>query len=420
MNYFVDGDYEISINGQEIKNIYTSTLSNSTRNYKIIELNKDVQKKINYKTFDEIIEYYNQYEIHFEKLLHESGINVWFLEHFRLYFSYRNFFIKLECIKDFLKKQNNNIVVSYDKNLINFIDKSKLQFVKLATKKQISYQRIIKEFIFVFSKLKSLKYPTTKHLILSRIIDDIQGVDKKLGELEQFYDKLMLRNLFDLSEPSSYQNSPSKRIVSSDHILLKYLLNPKCFIDIYKFNKALTKLKRNILNQDKQVNEKYQLVFNLFWKRKMSFFVYYVRFKSFDKYFKKSNLSGILLMDENSPQQKVIQYAASRNGIKVFGIQHGAIHDLHPAYMYRNYLKKPLLPDVTFTWGEHYSELLINKGGFTQSQVRTTGRIPPLFLGNDINPEIVKNKRIIIYATQPQRDPSLRKQQLIDVFTVIN
>lgn len=47
--------------------------------------------------------------------------------------------------------------------------------------------------------------------------------------------------------------------------------------------------------------------------------------------------------------------------IKTIGIQHGNIHDLHPAYMYTaTDIRLGILCDTTIVWGDYWKDFLIN------------------------------------------------------------
>ncbi len=148
---------------------------------------------------------------------------------------------------------------------------------------------------------------------------------------------------------------------------------------------------------------------------KFGVFVSYIRFKSFDRYFKKFALKGIIMTDENSPQQKAIQYAARQNGVLVFAFQHGNIHRHHPAYIFGAYPQQPVLPDLTFTWGEYFTKFLIAEGGYSSGQLKTNGRIKFTTKEPSLHSEISKDRKVLLFASQPFRNPKRRQEIFRDV-----
>jgi hypothetical protein len=125
-------------------------------------------------------------------------------------------------------------------------------------------------------------------------------------------------------------------------------------------------------------------------------------FQSFDKsagfflsryfaarnYFSGSGIKALIAGDENSPLTKSILDAAKYCGIKIIGLQHGTMHDLHPAYLYTpNDCKNRVMPDLTLTWGKYWEEFLIEKGNYPKESVVSVGQIR-----TDIIPFLLKSK----------------------------
>ncbi len=198
----------------------------------------------------------------------------------------------------------------------------------------------------------------------------------------------------------------------TDSIFARYLLNFTFIKDIRKFNRAIKNLKLNTRITNSNSSE---AIHSYFWQDKLFFFLCFLRYQSLNKFFSETHFKGILISDENSPQQKVFQYAARKNGVKTFGFQHGNIHNLHPSYMYGMYKSKPLLPDITFVWGTYFTDLLIQEGGYKHYQLRASGRVVPTT--RIIEPLKLPHtsKRKILYASQPQRDQELRTILMQDI-----
>jgi len=412
MNYYIDGDVE---KPQKFEKIYSSIYSGNQQNGAIsIEIGKQVQKEINYRTFRELGEFYNKSFDKFKIIRDQLDFDIWFLEQFRLYFRYRNFELKLEAINIFLKKHPDGIILTNDKKLQWFYPDSSM---KLATLKNIEKaegaKELIQEFFYVLSHISFKKIRLQGSIILSNPSDNIDGKDKRFGILEDNYSKVLIRNLFKDHEKSKVivneMKSNTDRILASYIISFRWINHIPIFLQSIKTTAKLFKDKSQLSSNEKVISQ-------LFWSSKSSFLLYYIRYQSFNLFFKKNNkITGSLLSDENSPQQKVIQFAAKRNGVKVYGFQHGTIHDLHPAYMYANYKHKPFLPDITFTWGEYFTDLLTSKGGYNRNQVSAVGRISQVTDNRRSNKLLETTKKIILYASQPQRDLALRTRMLEDV-----
>jgi CDP-glycerol glycerophosphotransferase (TagB/SpsB family) len=147
---------------------------------------------------------------------------------------------------------------------------------------------------------------------------------------------------------------------------------------------------------------------------------YLYRYFAARNYFRTSGIKSVIAADENSPLTKSILDAAKFCGIKIIGLQHGTMHDLHPAYLYTpNDYKNRVMPDLTLTWGKYWEEFLIEKGNYPKDSVISVGQIRtdiiPLLLKSD-KQKNSESSKIIVFASQPQRDPELRYQAAFDVF----
>lgn len=149
-----------------------------------------------------------------------------------------------------------------------------------------------------------------------------------------------------------------------------------------------------------------------------AFFIY--RYFTARNYFKNSGFKAVIAGDENSPLTKSVLDAARFCGIKIIGLQHGTMHDLHPAYLYtKNDCKNHVMPDLTLNWGIYWEEFLVAKGNYPKDSVLSVGQIR-----TDIIPVLLQSEKqnqdvppqLIVFASQPQRDPELRYQAAYDVF----
>ena len=138
---------------------------------------------------------------------------------------------------------------------------------------------------------------------------------------------------------------------------------------------------------------------------------YLFRYFAARKFFGHSGVKAVIAADENSPLTKSILDAAKFCGIKVVGLQHGTMHDLHPAYLYtENDRENRVMPDLTLTWGKYWEKFLIRKGNYPSDSVISVGQIRtdiiPLLLAAEKQKQ-AQSTDLIVFASQPQRDPGI-------------
>ena len=372
---------------------YTNTLLNQafTPPPSSTLLTPEQRKKIRQDSFHDVATFYNENETSFKSFQKKSGIDLWFFNHLRTYLTYRN-----------LSLNHNHTATKKSK-------KGKLK----------TLLQLFLEIVYILITYKPIKNTSTEYLILSNAHDIVNGKNKRFGALELAFESLFNRPLFDPKKELSRKSFAPKNEINSDQLLVKSLFRPHTWAILYRFIKSLKVLKKELSVQHSNTDSKHDIINAIFWKDQASFIIYYLRYLSFDAYFKKSSLKGILMSDENSPQQKAIQYAANNNQIKVFAFQHGNIHSLHPAYIYKHYTTLPLLPDITFTWGTYFTDLLQTEGAYPTRQLYTSGRISPLNEPNHLNPLVDTSNALILYASQPHRDLTVRHTLTKDVFLAI-
>ena len=361
------------------------------------KLNQPQKKQeINFRTFDELIEFYNKYESFFLEFYHQTGFNLWFLIHFRLYFQYRN--IQL----DSLESKSNT-------------DKSERTDKKPFFEKVVKTIRLLREVLFILFKLKKPKSYKGKKVLLSNTSDMIKGKNKRFAFMDDEFEFILNRPLFDIKQSLKNTKNRSYNLYDTDHIFMRYILKFTFVKDLKRLSIQLKSLKKNLSQAADNEEIKETTINKLIWKDVSSYYIYFMRFISFKNFFQTNKIEALLMIDENSPQQKVIQYAAKLYEIKIFAYQHGNIHLLHPAYIYKRYSTKPLLPFTTFTWGKHFTNMLKDEGGYLDEQLKTVGRIDAETNRPKSHPELENMSNIVLYASQKQRDEELRKRQLRDV-----
>lgn len=415
MNYYIDGNFkELSILKGEDR-LFSSIYSSKETNHELVNPDKSIMAMISEKVFYDLVDFYNTYDSFFLKFEKKIGFNPWFLEQSRLYYRSRNYLLKIASIETFLQMHKDGRIITADKRLLAFFPVDKIQFEKPAKGKSIfNLKRFVAELFYLFSQLKFKESGKSNVLLLPKIAGNSVESDARFGLLNKAYDQSVIREIFNLKIELPTKKFDKFSRFNSDQIFLNYLLSFKWVYQLIHFRKAYNRLieELNIEN----LSPIFSLIKSLFLNGAATLPIYFLRYQSFNSYFSKRSIKGIVLSDENSPQQKVIQYAASKYQIKSFALQHGIITEYHLAYNFKRYKQQPILPDITFTWGESFSRILIEKGAYPEKQVKTVGKVKPLkSAALENNLKLPDKRKVILYASQPQPDENLRKLHLQDV-----
>jgi len=393
---FIEGEVNEEIVGR-LKNcpLYSAT-ENKQFNVSAFQLGNNLEDDLKQKAIDEVVRFYNRFDSYFLYLENSTGLNVWFLEHFRVNFKFIERLKTQELKRAFLAAHPHGKIIQSPK--------------KVAGSNR--YKRFLKEVFFIIRN--SLN--RSRKLSGVVLVHNEGGPDftpsELFGELANQFQIFKIRSLFDfkrrLPKRSAFIDIPN-----SDSIFLKTLLSPGTWFRVKRFRKALKNSFQGIKNQELNPIEE-QLLIHL--KTKKTYFtLMYLRYLSFQNYFQSSNIDSIILSDENSPQQKVIQFAARKASVKVFAIQHGAIYNNHFGYTFGKYTHPPILPNLTFTWGEYYNEVLVKYGGYKAEQVKAVGSLRKSATPKQSKTKD-KNSIVVLFATQPIPNEALRRQYLKDVF----
>jgi len=80
------------------------------------------------------------------------------------------------------------------------------------------------------------------------------------------------------------------------------------------------------------------------------------------------------------------------------------------------------MPDLTMVWGKSGKQFLLDKGNYPNGSVMEAGQIR-----TDVIPDLLKREQkskgkapLVVFASQPQRDPGLRWQAAYDVFSAVS
>lgn len=437
---------EISRLAKNGASVYAFSGGNSPDFAQRIVLNPEEKREINYSIMNEVLRFGDLPvgEKTVAELFSIDTASVWHYHKFRVYFAVRNLMYFLRPIQQNFSSFDNHIwFVSADaKALRNIFPKVELRFSPQKTKEKynfgalLSYLVLVKWrfFSYLFSGKKNpeyLLYLTEKYsMVLDKSTMKTQPghhiLEYLISELDERF-ALLTEVLMPKPKGKSDYSFSWKQYETA------WNGHSKLFLEGFLISGLL---KSSVRKAAKNARKTIQLAYPMVHKTELStiqrltlgvfesldkssgFFLY--RYFSARNYFKSSGIKAVIAGDENSPLTKSILDAAKFCGIKVIGLQHGTMHDLHPAYLYTaKDCKNRVMPDLTLTWGKYWEEFLIEKGNYPAESVVSVGQIR-----TDIIPLLLKAEKqqqaqptnIIVFASQPQRDPELRYQAAFDVF----
>ena len=211
-----------------------------------------------------------------------------------------------------------------------------------------------------------------------------------------------------------------------DGILIQGFLNPQLRKQVRKSSQLLKGLYPLLKEEGKTVYE--QVIAHKIASLHNSSRYYLYRYFSYVSFFSTTQIERILTGDEGSPTIKSVLDAAKACKIETLGLQHGAIHPLHITYRFdkSDVAQGHPMTDKTLIWGEYWGKILQTYGQYAAKDLIVVGQartdiIPYLDqLAKEKVLEVPKEKKLVVFASQPQRDPKLRRQAAEDVFRAVS
>lgn len=376
-------------------------------------------------------------------LLNIDNYQLWYYQRFRVYFELRNIFYEIAMLK---KLESLGFHTVYLHSTFHYDRSSFISNLKIIEKEDKQNTLAIKKtyllvygFIFAWraliGKFRLFFNRDKRHLFLNSAIE--QSVVKSDGEIKKdnpilsyLFDELQNEDLIlkEMLPPKGNQDLKSlKRYLSSSRKNVAEIPAESIFLEVIlrkslrkKYKKIYVQAKQKLEGLGKETSDPTQLlVLNLLWNYRSSNKYYILRFVGYQHFFESNKLKSVTATDENGPLARSVLDAAKICKLKTFGVQHGAVHNLHPNYKF-NKSDYNQMPDYTFVWGEKWKDLLITNGGYDHHKIRVTGQIR-----TDIIPHLKrtsrKSKKLqIVFASQPQRDAYLREQTARDIFKAVN
>jgi len=450
-------EVELLSKSKDTKILYTANhLSNQVSNSNLIsELTETEKKSINYDILKDVLQistlkYEGQPILEYLNIGH---FNVWFYHKFRLYFDIRNAWFEIEKIRktealfeSVMVFTNNSFINAFSgfssTTDINYVaSKSKLDKASLFHFMLTSAFRLIKSWL-TFASYKNHK-----------LIVDNRGHYKKMiaasGESEVYensylgylFDKIRDKKVavldvltipkFDGKVPFRFKwksiiNLQNRKRIYEETVLFKGLFNS----NIRKQRKSDSSILLDKLRSVSKIEGLKPIHKLIFWRLidlHKSTKLYYFKHLAYKQYFQNRSFQMVASIDEYSANLKLIHDAAKSNKMESVGLQHGTMHELHPGYVYskEEAISNPF-PDKTIIWGERWKIFLQEKGNYPSASLVISGQIR-----TDVIPKLIHkkeairkaialpDKKVLLFASQPQRDPILRKQTAVDVFQAV-
>lgn len=411
-----------------------------------IVLSSEEKRTLNYQTMDQVL-HFGDLAVGRQSvadLFRIDNASVWHYQKFRIYFAVRNLMYFLSPVKQqFASFKGHTWYVNTEaRYLRSLFPEVEFIFPEVDHKDSFNFGILLSYafllvtrcLVYLFSSRKKPEYllymtekysgVMDKHTLKTKSGHHI--LDYLITELDDRF-ALLTEVLMPKSKGKSDYSFSAKQYHRSLHH------KPKIFLEGFMiaglFSKSVRKstllARRSLLHAYPKVREAeltvtQRLTLEVFRSLHSSSGFFLLRYFAARRFFSHTSIKAVIAGDENSPLTKSILDAARFRGIKIIGLQHGTMHDLHPAYLYTpNDRLNYIVPDLTLTWGKYWEQFLIEKGNYPKDAVISVGQIR-----TDIIPVLMKlqNQKqanpteVILFASQPQRDPELRYQAAFDVF----
>jgi len=411
-----------------------------------INASTDEKRKINYQMMDEVLQF-GDLQVDKQTIAELFSIDtasVWHYHKFRVYFAVRNLMYFLQPLLKKFDSFNDHIwfVGGDSKPLRKLFPEVSFRLPQAKAKNPVNYRILLGYLVLLkfrwFSYLLSSKkrpeyllYMTEKYsnVLDKKLLKIKQGhhiLEYLIGELDNRFallTEVLMPKAKGKSDYSYSRKQFDRKLGSCRKIFIEgFMVSALLSKKVRRSTKeAISTLKSGYINvSELELSLEQRLILELFQALDSSSRFFLFRYFAARKYFTHSGIKAVIAGDENSPLTKSMLDAAKFCRIKVIGLQHGTMHDLHPAYLYTsNDSKNRVMPDLTLTWGKYWEEFLLAKGNYHVGSVASVGQIRtdiiPVLTKAESQKEINPAERII-FASQPQRDPELRFQAAYDVF----
>jgi hypothetical protein len=433
--------------------IYSLSIYNEYFNsipYTLIDFDS-VKKKVNFEFFEKVISFG---EIEIERVaiadrLTIDGQSFWHYHKFRCYFQARELLYEMQVIKSLMGKHTHIELYTNKSGLSEGMLDALLSVKVINTtnkhnKNNKNYSSQFKFILFIairFVKGVFSSKPLGKHIIIDK---GIKQLCLNPNTLEVGLENIFFENIFRAANKNITIVSDTEipPLGSEFNLRKKIFANPKrsnysfpgeyvlarglFSIGVWRETLAAKKLlKKQVDFISKNVTDSSEkLIVNFLSAHSHSSLVYAFKHKAWRRFLKKWPTLSITSVDENSPMVMSIMDAARFHNITCVGVQHGSIHNLHPAYIHSKAdAVRNIFPDLTLVWGNYWKNFLVNVANYPSARVLVTGQqrtdaIPVLLKNIEKINQLFgfQNKKIVLFASQPQQDASLRYRAAQDIF----
>ena len=427
-------------------NVFSISAANSMHFAERILLSSEEKKQINYEIMDEVLRFGDLPvgDQTLADLFRIDTASVWHYQKFRVYFAVRNlmYFVKSAQLKFSSFEDHTWFVPSETKPLSGLFPEVDFRFPTTKAKAKFNFDNLFSYLVLIKYRFLSQLFSAPKHPeYLVYLTEKYSSVlDKSTMKtrpshhiLEYLISELDSRFALLTEVLMPKPKGKSDYSFSWNQFQSSWKEHPKVFLEGFLISGLLKRSVRKSANKAQEtIRSAYpkvretelsliqKITLEVFQSLDKSSGFYLYRYFAARNYFKTSGIKAVIAADENSPLTKSILDAAKFCGIKIIGLQHGTMHDLHPAYLYtENDRKNRMMPDLTLTWGKYWEEFLIEKGNYPKDSVISVGQIRTDIIPVLLKSENLKNSessKTIVFASQPQRDPELRFQAAFDVF----
>jgi len=420
-------------------------------------ITQEEKKKINYDTMKQVLAFGDKLidGVAVADRLKFDSSSLWYYHKFRAYFRLRNLKYEAHALREYAKQSDEHIYYFTNDRLLAGMEFPKNVSIYGPEEKNRSkrnYLSLFNYFTILLSRsilnlFSGRKFSKPEHIILDvtkrQAFLDKETLKIKKGNyvlgymIEQAGNDFLI--LDEAIQPKVTDGAKIK--LSKDHlfgkgkylnryfgepVLLKYFFSSalkKRRKELgNKLNAELQLIRSSCIGEEKTLSEIYQSYHG-------ATRFYLIKYLAYKKFFSRHAFKTISSVDENSPAIRCILDAARINGISTIGLQHGNIHDLHPAYRYtKDDRSRNAYPDQNLVWGPYWKEFLTTKGNYRENRVAVCGQVRtdiiPGLLASPFEkqyavPEQKHHEKLIVFASQPQRDAVLRRQAAIDVIEAV-
>lgn len=383
-----------------------------------------------------------------------NGMSLWHYHKFRIYFLLSNLLSEVGIMLDYSAKYQQVIWYTSgpDPSLLTSIPAN--VSIKLANKPNGKSKMLMSKFYyflyvairFIQGVITSKKVNKVKHLFIDRStrqpcldLNDL-SIKKENYNLAYIFAKADKEfAIIDEIEIPKFSNNQPFRIEkwmffnTRKHLLRipgEYILMRAFFISSVRRNSI--EIKQRLMASVSDLMKLYPNGQTAWILKQLQKFhrasgLYIHKNQAYDAFFKNRDFRSISTIDENSPNVKSILDSARLNNILTIGIQHGIIHDLHPAYVITPQdIKRKILCDKFIVWGENWKQYMMRNIGYPESMIYIAGQprtdiIPVLLREHQkLTTKLsLPDKNIVVFASQPLPDKMLRERAAFDVFTTM-